>query len=226
MNLSATVSAGEAALFAAAYGDGYNITSAILLHYGSVAGYWMGDLPYLVDATQAPVTPTGNYVDEKEYMHMSTSSGLGGRGKAKGPSLPKDYLHKSYPLPAILPPNYHPDPPVPKVPTIMFTGTKDDISYPNETLGLFEHSLSSGLPLGVINKVGATSDEPLGLVNLQMALFIVAWAKIYQRTPLAKRTADFDWNELIFGSGPASVCGGADGKLQHCSMVRGSPLYN
>lgn len=135
------------------------------------------------------------------------------------------------------------NPPVPRVPTIMFTGTADGVivlneghpdrilianASPNETVRVFKHAATSGLPRGLVNKAGEGHCEPCNeAFNPRLGYYSVAWAYLYQnfgapvaRLP-AKRAVGVDWERAIYGHGMASVCGGGDGKLAECVMERG-----
>ena len=132
-------------------------------------------------------------------------------------------------------------PPVPRVPTILFTGTQDaeitirtstnfesGDAHANETINIFTRAATSGLPRGLVNKLNATHEEPLeGSFNPRLGYYSVAWSKLYQNfsgrpRPPAMLTASVDWDALIFGRGSAAVCAGGDGALTECVMDRGS----
>ena len=112
-------------------------------------------------------------------------------------------------------------PPLPRVPTIMFTGTNDTVAYPNATLGLFEvleRAAAFDLAHGLVNKFGATH---LPDDDTRIGLYTVAWAKLFQTTQ-ANLTVGINWADVIYGNASRSICGGGDGQMVNCTMVPGA----
>ena len=118
----------------------------------------------------------------------------------------------------------------------MFTGTADQTAYANETIALFEATAATGLPRGLANKVGTKHDEQddgvidpstgkpqpgVDPMNPLIALYTAAWFNLHAPTPSrSKLTAGISWEALIYGSGSASICGGGDGAMANCTMLK------
>ena len=72
---------------------------------------------------------------------------------------------------------------------------------------------------GLANKKGADHHEPSTHFNPELALATVAWFKLFvDGTP---QSEGMDWEALIFGNGSTSLCGGGDGAMEDCEMLRG-----
>ena len=106
------------------------------------------------------------------------------------------------------------------IPTLTFTGTLDDVATPASAKQIFD--TPGGTPIrGLVNKKGADHHEPSTHYNPQLALYTVAWFKLYvDGTPQSQGR---DWDALIHGSGTDSICGGGDGKRKECSILGGTP---
>ena len=75
---------------------------------------------------------------------------------------------------------------------------------------------------GIVNKVNATHQEPTTYndkvepYNPFLAQFSAAWIKLYLNDVKQEGQTDFD--ALIHGSGPVSLCGGGDGAMEQCEV--------
>ena len=113
----------------------------------------------------------------------------------------------------------HTYPSISEVPFLAFTGTRDQTAPPSMSEEFF--NASKVLSRGIVNKIGANHEEPSSSYRPEsyrpeIALYTVAWFKLYlDGTPKAEGV---DWNELIHGSGPASICGGGDGAMEECQI--------
>ena len=110
--------------------------------------------------------------------------------------------------------------PTPAVPFLAFTGTKDTTAPPAMADGFFDAASSSGLPRGLVNRVGATHHEPdVEDFNPLLPQFTAAWFKIF----LDEKPEEFgiDWFGLVFGKGAGSLCGGGAGKMANCTTLSG-----
>ena len=140
------------------------------------------------------------------------------------------------------------NPPQIRVPTILWTGTQDDYeglgtyyakhynsynvdAHANQSLYVFSRAAPTRLPRGLVNKVGVGHFEPFidGPYNPRLGYYSVAWALLYQNfsgrpTAPARRVGRMgvNWEALIFGDSPESVCGGGDGMMANCVMDRGT----
>ena len=66
----------------------------------------------------------------------------------------------------------------------------------------------------------ANHHEPTIDYNPEMALATVAWFKLYvDGTPSSDGK---DWEAHLFGKAKDSLCGGADGLMKQCTLVRGT----
>lgn len=69
-----------------------------------------------------------------------------------------------------------------------------------------------------MDKVGANHHEPTSDYNPALALFTAAWFKLFvDRTP---RALGVDFEALVYGPGDASLCGGGDGAMAECTLLR------
>jgi len=112
----------------------------------------------------------------------------------------------------------HSYPAIKTVPFIAFTGTTDTTAPPPMAEKVFKAAGAIGAR-GLVNKVGANHHEPTTSYNQKLALYSVAWIKIHlDKTP---KSLGNDWDSLIFGNGTTSLCGGGDGKMKECTVLRG-----
>lgn len=108
-------------------------------------------------------------------------------------------------------------PAIPTIPFLAFTGTADDVAPPIMAKNIFNATGDFGTR-GLINKVGANHHEPTTSYNQKLALYSVAWIKLYlDKTP---KSLGNDWEHLIFGNGTTSLCGGGDGTMKDCIVHR------
>ena len=122
----------------------------------------------------------------------------------------------------------------PSVPFLAFTGTRDTTAPPAMTTK-FYGAAAAGTPRGLVNKVGATHQEPTDYkdhkepYNPRLAQYMAAWYKLYvdgwTAAPAGRGAGapDFpDFREMIFGKGADSLCGGGDGDMETCEMIDGN----
>lgn len=71
---------------------------------------------------------------------------------------------------------------------------------------------------GLINKKGANHHEPTTDYNPKLAMYTVAFFKVYlDQTPSAD---GHNYDDMLHGSGSDSVCGGGDGTMADCQILR------
>lgn len=105
----------------------------------------------------------------------------------------------------------------PLVPFAAFTGSGDVIATPGQTQAFYKLA-ASDLPRAYINKAGATHFEP-NFDAKNLGIYSAAWFKNFlDETPQADGN---DYHEMIFGSGPTSVCNGGDGGMTACEVHDG-----
>jgi len=121
--------------------------------------------------------------------------------------------------------------PAPTVPFLAFTGGKDTTASPAMTQAFYTKT-RSGLAKGYVNRADADHMEPTSgtTYNPLLSQFTAAWFKIHlDRASSMEATAvvngtqkrlKVDVDEIIFGSGPRSVCGGGDNKMVTCETHR------
>mmetsp|Transcript_22367 Transcript_22367/g.65615 ORF Transcript_22367/g.65615 Transcript_22367/m.65615 type:complete len:208 (-) Transcript_22367:284-907(-) len=111
----------------------------------------------------------------------------------------------------------HSYPAIPSVPFLLFTGTHDAVAPPRFAQRQYDAS-SANPRRGLVNKDGADHHEPSMHYNPFLALASAAWFKVYldgtPDAPLGPTTAE----QLLFGAGGASLCGGGDGRMAKCVM--------
>jgi len=113
----------------------------------------------------------------------------------------------------------HTYPAIADVPFITFTGTADDVAPPFMANGIFNAKGAFGTR-GLVNKKGANHHEPTTDYNPKIATYTIAWFKVYlDQTPQAHGT---DFAGQLYGNGTASLCGGGDGAMADCKMMRNS----
>jgi len=109
----------------------------------------------------------------------------------------------------------HTYPAVPTVPFLTFTGTTDDVAPPAMAENIF-NAKGDISTRGIINKVGADHHEPTSHYNPKLALYTVAWFKIHlDQTP---SSYGMNWKDLLYGTGPTTLCGGGDGDMKECTV--------
>ena len=115
----------------------------------------------------------------------------------------------------------------PKVPTLVFTGTADTVAPPAMAREIFNATL--GEARAFVNAVNKTHFEPeVDVTNLPhkdaknynplLAKFVAAWFKIFVTGE--RDLVDQEFNDLIFGSAPTSLCHGGDGIMEECLTQR------
>jgi hypothetical protein len=114
--------------------------------------------------------------------------------------------------------------PASTVPFLDFTG-EQDTTAPVDTMAvpIYKASQNTGLPRGLVDKTLAGHHEP-DILSLDrngidlLAQYSAAWFKLY----LDKRPTEFglDFDNMIYGSGEESMCGGGDGDMTVCTVER------
>lgn len=113
----------------------------------------------------------------------------------------------------------HTFPAIADIPFIAFTGTLDLTAPPSMAEGIFNTD-GAFSARGLVNKKGADHHEPTTHYNPQLALFTAAWFKIHlDKTP---QSLGMDFDALIYGKDANSLCGGGDGGMKECTMLRRS----
>ena len=108
--------------------------------------------------------------------------------------------------------------PAVQVPHLVFTGTGDTTAPPKMAEKIF-NTAGAFHTRALVNKVGATHSEPDRLAyNPKLALYTVAWFKLYIDGTPQWRGTDFD--AMIHGNNSNSLCGGGDGAMEECSVLR------
>jgi len=107
----------------------------------------------------------------------------------------------------------HTYPPINNVPFLAFTGTTDTTAPAAMAENIYnvKGDLSTR---GIINKVDADHHEPTSHYNQKLALYTVAWIKLY--LDQTSTSYGMDWKSMIFGTGNSSMCGGGDGAMKQC----------
>lgn len=115
--------------------------------------------------------------------------------------------------------------PAAQIPFLAFMGTADTTAPPAMTETFFSAASVTGVARGIVNKINATHQEPTTYkdrtepYNPLVPQFVAAWFKLYLNNVSSSRTVD--WGSLIHGNGPESICGGGDGEMAQCEIVRG-----
>ena len=114
--------------------------------------------------------------------------------------------------------------PGPTVPFLAFTGESDNIAWPFMT-SWFSDAADERLPRGLVNKWDAGHFEPeddwiwgVSTYNPLFSQYTAAWFKLYLEGKKTEFGIDFD--NMIYGTGEDSVCGGQDGAMAECTMKR------
>jgi dienelactone hydrolase len=106
-----------------------------------------------------------------------------------------------------------------EVPFLVFTGTRDATAKPASAKEIFD-TVGGCATRGFANKKGADHHEPSTHFNPKLALYTVAWLKLFvDGTP---KSDGMDWDSLVFGNDTSSLCGGGDGVMEECDVRRGS----
>ena len=112
--------------------------------------------------------------------------------------------------------------PRPGLPILVLTGSADDVAAPWMATRIFNESANASTIRGLVNRRGQGHLEPstwdFKQYNPAAAQFTAAWFKLY----LQKRSFDFDFDfeAMIYGSTNSSLCGGGDGPLVNCTLLR------
>lgn len=123
-------------------------------------------------------------------------------------------------------PTWYEDPP--SIPFLAFTGDTDTTADMGMSEAFYNAS-SAELPRGIVEKTGeyATHQEPSNWHNWNepynpyLAQFVAGWFKLYLKSADVGSDGVQSWDDLIFGDGPESLCGGGDGEMVWCRTERG-----
>ncbi len=110
----------------------------------------------------------------------------------------------------------------PNVPILAFTGDSDFIAPPWMAHQIFDHAANSTVNRGLVNKKNCTHFEPstayIDDFNPLLAQFTAAWFHVFlSKSP---RAFGLDFDSMIFGSDHTSLCGGGNGEMVNCTLVR------
>jgi len=111
--------------------------------------------------------------------------------------------------------------PTPDVPFVVFT-SEGDTTAPVDPMatGIFNAKGGSAVR-GIVDKIDADHHEPDMLnYNPLLGQFTAAWLKIY--LDKVSKDAYFNYEDMIFGMGSDSVCGGGDGAMvpELCKFIK------
>eukprot|EP00940_MAST-03C_sp_MAST-3C-sp2_P002944 g2944.t1 len=108
--------------------------------------------------------------------------------------------------------------PAPKVPFLAFTGV-EDMTAPPKMAEAFFGAEGAAQPRGLVNRKWTTHHEPdiLGY-NKLLPQFTAAWFKITLQH--ISNENGIDYESMIFGNASTSLCGGGDGSMAECTLVR------
>lgn len=113
----------------------------------------------------------------------------------------------------------HTYPAISAVPHLIFTGTDDNTAPPRMAESIFNAN-GACATRALVNKIGASHSEPDSYAyNPKLALFTVAWLKVFLSETPSWRGTDFE--TMLFGNGTDSLCGGGDGAMKECRVLRG-----
>jgi hypothetical protein len=112
----------------------------------------------------------------------------------------------------------HTYPAITSAPFLAFTGALDDVAPPQMAESIF--NAPGACPTrGLVNRKFADHHEPTTQYNPELALATVAWFKLFvDGTPTV---GDKDFEALLFGTQPGSLCDGGDGRMKNCTLLRG-----
>lgn len=154
-----------------------------------------------------------------------TGHSMGGESTLRNSQAP-EYQHHGIIAAVMLHPYiYNKGSTPPEIPFLAFTGDADTTA-PMAMSEKFYDAADAGLPRGLVEKVGATHQEPSDYedkkepYNPYMAQFVAGWFKLYLDGET--KSEGVDWDDLIFGSGGNSLCGGGDGDMKRCETKRGN----
>lgn len=114
--------------------------------------------------------------------------------------------------------------PAPQIPFLAFTGKEDDVASHTMSEDVF-NAAGGCTTKGLVDKKDANHFEPEDpffpeehCYNDLLPQFTAAWFKLH----LEKKTTEFgiDFQEMIFGNGTKSICGGGDGDMAKCEVHR------
>lgn len=108
--------------------------------------------------------------------------------------------------------------PAPQIPFLAFTGV-EDLTAPPAMAEAFFKAPGGARPAGLVNRKWTTHHEPdiLGY-NKLLPQFTAAWFKVVlEKTPVA---FDIDFASMIFGNATTSLCGGGDGSMAECTIIK------
>ena len=103
------------------------------------------------------------------------------------------------------------------MPFLVFTGTADLIAPAYMAENLF-NAKGANAARGIINKVGAGHHEPTSDYNPALALYTAAFFKLWLEGTTTAGGVDFE--DLVYGKSSTSLCGGGDGKMKECEVIR------
>lgn len=110
--------------------------------------------------------------------------------------------------------------PAPKIPFLVFTGTEDTTAPPAMANGIFSAPGANGTR-GLVNRIGATHHEPDVLsYNTLLPQFTAAWFKLHLEGKQTEYGVNFE--DLIYGDGTHTLCGGGGGQMANCTLLRES----
>lgn len=112
----------------------------------------------------------------------------------------------------------HTYPAIATIPFLAFTGTTDDVAPPVMAENIY-NAAGAFATRGLVNKVNADHHEPTTEYNPKLALYSVAWVKLFlDQTP---ESYGNNWKDMIYGTGSNSLCGGGDGQMAKCVINTG-----
>jgi hypothetical protein len=114
------------------------------------------------------------------------------------------------------------------VPFLTFTGTRDETAPPRFSESLFDAPGACGTR-ALVNKKGVNHHEPSRNYNPALTQFTAAWFKLFllpaQGRPGSEGAVPgADFEQLVFGQQPDSLCYGGDGPMERCEVRREQPL--
>jgi predicted dienelactone hydrolase len=107
--------------------------------------------------------------------------------------------------------------PAPKIPFLAMTGTNDLIASRKMTESYYNAPGASSTK-GYVNKKGANHHEVSSDYNPLLAQFAASWFKLHINNVTEEGALDYD--EMIYGNGATSLCGGGDGAMKDCEVHR------
>jgi dienelactone hydrolase len=107
--------------------------------------------------------------------------------------------------------------PAPKVPFLAMTGTNDLVA-PHKMTESYYNAAGADSTKGLVNKIGANHHEASSDYNPLLPQFAASWFKLHINNVTSEFGFDFD--EMIYGKGATSICGGGDGGMKKCEVHR------